>query len=104
MTGLPGLSPETAKSWPIVSLRIGNLEGQARFAQFLPLFGPGFVRLAFGVVGGCIGAGELDRVHAAEVPYLVALRFQPDILYSVNLCGQGLDPIARLPLIPFRNS
>ena len=87
------------ESLPALSLRIRNLEGQARFAQFLPLFGPFFVHFTFGVISRGICAGELDRVHSAEVPNLIALRFQPDILDAGNFCGQRPDAVDGLLLI-----
>jgi hypothetical protein len=95
---------ETLDSIPTQFLGIRNLEGQARFAQFLPLFGPGFVHFAFRVISRGIGARELYRVHSAEVPYLIALCFQPDIFDTGNFCGQRPDPVDGLLLIHLRNS
>src|SRR4029077_6979477 len=82
---------------------VGDLKRQARFAQFLPLFGPGVVHFAFRVVSSGVGAGELNRIHAAEVAYLVALGLQPDVLDAGDFSGHRLDSSDRLFLIHFRD-
>ena len=45
----------------------------------------------FGVIGGRFGTSELNRVNTVEIADLVALSFQPDILYAWNLGGEGFE-------------
>src|SRR5207342_1789807 len=70
---------------------VGDLEGDAVLAELLPLFSPGIVDWAFGVVGGGLGAGKFDDVDAAPIANLGAFGFQPDIFDAGNFGGHVLD-------------
>ena len=70
---------------------VGDLEGEAVFAQLFPLFAPGVVQGAFSVIGSRFRAGEFDDVDSAEIANLVSFGFQPNILDAGNFRGHVLD-------------